>query len=62
MWTMDNTTGFSQAQLDIINSAIQMMDTGGIDESAVNDAINNAWNEQETAEELAADAAKLLGR
>lgn len=59
MWTMDNTTGFSQAQLDIINKAIRLMDTEG---RTVNDAINNAWNEQETAEELAADAAKLLGR
>jgi hypothetical protein len=62
MWTMDNTTGFSQAQLDIINKAIRLMDTDGAYESTVNDAINNAWNEQETAEELAADAAKLLGR
>lgn len=62
MWTMDNTTGFSQAQLDIINKAIRLMDTDGAEESTVNDAINNAWNEQETAEELAADAAKLLGR
>lgn len=60
---MDNTTGFSQAHLDIINKAIRLMDTGGAaEESTVNDAINNAWNEQETAEELAADAAKLLGR
>ena len=62
MWTMDNTTGFSQAQLDIINKAIRLMDTDGAYESTVNDAITNAWNEQETAEELAADAAKLLGR
>jgi len=62
MWTMDNTTGFSQAQLDIINKAIRLMDTDGAHESNVNDAITNAWNEQETAEELAADAAKLLGR
>ncbi|WBT40152.1 hypothetical protein [Hyphomicrobium sp. DMF-1] len=62
MWTMDNTTGFSQAQLDIINKAIRLMDTDGACESTVNDAINNAWNEQETAEELAADAAKILGR
>ncbi len=62
MWTMDNTQGFTQDQLDLINDAIDLMDTDGIDESNVNDAINNAWAEQETAEELAADAMKLLGR
>lgn len=62
MWTTENTIGFSQAQLDIINSAIRLMDTDGIDKSNVNDAINNAWNEQDTAEALAADAAKFLGR
>ena len=62
MWTMDNTSGFTQTQLDLINRAIEMMDTDGIDDSNVNDAINNAWAEQDTAEALAADAMRHLGR
>lgn len=62
MWTMDNTEGFSQDQLDLINKAISLMDTEGIAASNVNDAINNAWGGQETAEELAGDAMKYLGR
>lgn len=62
MWTMDNTQGFTQDQIDMINDAIDLMDTDGIDESNVNDAINNAWAGQNTAEKLAADAMKLLGR
>lgn len=60
MWTMDNTQGFTQTQLDLINDAIDLMDTDGIAESNVNDAINNAWADQSTAAELAADAAKQL--
>lgn len=62
MWTMENTQGFTQDQLDLINAAIALMDTNGVDEANVNDAINNAWGEQETADKLAADAMKLLGR
>lgn len=62
MWTMENTEGFTQGQLDTINEAIDLMDVDGISESNVNDAINNAWAEQETAADLAADAMKHLGR
>lgn len=62
MWTMDNTQGFTQDQLDMINDAINLMDTSGIDQSNIDDAINNAWCGQNTAEQLAADAAKMLGR
>ena len=61
MWTQDNN-GFTDAQLKVINDAIALIDTDGIDESNVNDAINNAWIEQDTAADLAAAASKLLGR
>lgn len=62
MWTMENTQGFTQDQIDLINKAISLMDTQGVASSNVNDAINNAWGGQDTAEELAADAMKYLGR
>jgi len=62
MWTMDNTEGFTQAQLDIINEARSLIDVDGIDESNIDDAINNAWVDQATASELAAAVMKRLGQ
>lgn len=62
-WTMDNTEGFTQDQLNLINEAIEMISAkaDGVDAENINDAINNVWSEQETAEALAADALKYLG-
>lgn len=62
-WTMDNTNGFTEDQLDIINEAFDLVaaKADGVDETNINDALNNAWCEQETAEELAAAALKSLG-
>lgn len=61
MWTMDNTEGFTEDQLELINDAIDMLDTDGIDGKSVNDAINNAWCDQQSALSLALAAAKTLG-
>ncbi len=62
-WTMDNTAGFTQDQLDLINEAIDLVSAkaDGVDAKNISDAINNAWGGQETAEELAADTLKALG-
>lgn len=63
MWTMDNTEGFTQSQLDMINEARAMVvaQADGVDSSNIDDAINNAWGEQDTAEALASDTLKTLG-
>ncbi len=63
MWTMDNTEGFTQDQLDLINDAVKMVaaKADGVDAKNISDAINNAWTEQETAEDLAAATLKALG-
>jgi hypothetical protein len=66
-WTQDNTQGFTDAQLDHINHAIQILrgqlrrDQRSVDMSNLNDAINDAWAEQETPDQLAADTLKQLG-
>lgn len=61
-WTQDNTEGFTDAQLDMINEAIATVrsERPGVERSNINDAINNAWAEQDTAEALAADALRHL--
>lgn len=63
MWTMDNTEGFTQSQLDMINEARAMVvaQADGVDSKNIDDAINNAWGEQDTAEALASDTLKTLG-
>lgn len=63
MWTMDNTDGFTQSQLDMINEARAMVvaQADGVDSSNIDDAINNAWGEQDTAGALASDTLKTLG-
>ena len=62
-WTMDNTEGFTEDQLDLINEAYDLVAAKADDVDAKNiyDALNNAWIEQETAEELAVVALRLLG-
>ena len=44
MWTMDNTEGFTQDQLAMINKAVEMVaaKADGVDAKNINDAINNA--------------------
>lgn len=54
MFTQDNTTGFSQYDLDVMNAVLETLmsysdedDTDGYQqwEKAVSDAINNQWIE-----------------
>jgi hypothetical protein len=53
MWTMDNTEGFTQAQLDMINEVHEGLTALGWEEKAANDLINNAWNDSiKTAADL----------
>ncbi len=62
-WTMETTEGFTQPQLDTINSARAIMMKGVRDadiEKSINDALNNAWYEGMTAPELCHAAYGLL--
>jgi hypothetical protein len=69
IFTADNTDGFSDDDLDVLNDALDLLlgDTSDLDDRELyqwsrsyGDAINNAWTGQDTAEQLAADARKLL--
>jgi hypothetical protein len=62
MFTQENTQGFTAAQIEMLNAALAIVqrEIPDADESNINDAINNAWNDQDTAGELAADALRLL--
>lgn len=62
MFTQENTQGFTAAQIEMLNAALAIVqrEIPDDDESNINDAINNAWNDQDTAEELAADALRFL--
>jgi len=70
-FTADNTEGFSTAELEILNDALDLMmgDTTGMSDDdlwqwrgSYGDAINNAWVGQTEAAQLAADARKLMLR
>lgn len=63
MWTMDNTEGFTQAQLTTINAVIERLMVGSEDLEcySINDAINNEWREGLTEDELYEATAKRLG-
>jgi len=43
MFTTDNTTGFSQEDLDLMNEALGVLVAEGLDESNASDIINNNW-------------------
>lgn len=63
MWTMDNTEGFTQDQLDEINALRAKLmaeydgDKAGQFAKSLDDAINNAWG----AESLEAAVRKAVG-
>lgn len=63
MWTMDNTEGFEQTELDMINALVESIaaDNDGIDLHNINDAINNAWQPGMGAEQLNAATRSHLG-
>jgi hypothetical protein len=45
MFTMDSTEGFTQADLDLMNEALDVLTSQGIEESNASDIINNNWQE-----------------
>lgn len=63
MWNMQNTEGFTQAQLDIINAVIERLMAGSedLESYSINDAINNEWRDGISKDELYAATAKRLG-
>ena len=62
MFTMQNTDGFTEAQLEILNAALSIVQQAhpGMDESNASDLINNAWIGEETASALANRAMQNL--
>lgn len=63
MWTLQNTEGFTQEQLDVINDIIErlMENNEDLEVNAVNAAINNEWRDGISKDELYAATAKRLG-
>jgi hypothetical protein len=59
---LESTDGFSQDQIDILNSAVRIIQKShpGLDETTINDLVNNAWVGDESAEELAQRATQGL--
>jgi len=45
MFTMENTEGFSQDQLNELNAAMRFLIDDGFDEQTASDMLNNAWDE-----------------
>jgi len=45
MFTTDNTSGFSQADCDLMNRAVRLLIQDGIDEKNACDIVNNNWCE-----------------
>ena len=43
MFTSDNTEGFTAADLNIMNEALEILIAGGMDEKNASDRINNNW-------------------
>ena len=63
MWAADNTEGFSQAELNMLNRVLERVfyDNDELEPESLNDALNNAWHEGITEAELEASARKWLG-
>lgn len=47
MFTMDNTEGFTQDDLDLMNDALKVLMADGMDENNASDIINNNWSDGE---------------
>lgn len=45
MFTFDNTDGYTQADLDLMNEALEVLMAAGIRESNASDLITNNWRE-----------------
>lgn len=54
MWTMDNTEGFTQSELNMINLVVDQIksEAHDVDISNINDRVNNAWFEGISKNEL----------
>jgi len=64
MWTKNNTEGFRQDELDMINSVIErIMQVAGSDleQEWIDAAISNEWIEGMTGDELYEAVTKRLG-
>ncbi len=47
-FTMDNTSGFTQADLDLMNAAvIKLIEETGMDEKSASDIVNNNWTNED---------------
>ncbi len=44
MFTLDNTNGFTQRDIDLMNRAVRLLMEDGIEEKSAMDAVNNNWN------------------
>ena len=47
MFDLNNTNGFSQDDLVLLNRAMQILVESGVDESNAGDIVNNNWEETE---------------
>jgi hypothetical protein len=55
MFNLDNTNGFTQSDCDLMNRAVAVLMSRGIDESNANDIVNNNWRDSgNTVESLTA--------
>lgn len=55
MFTMENTSGFTQDDLKLLNEALKVLLAGGMDEKNAADHVNNRWRESgNTVETLTA--------
>jgi len=60
-WTMEDTEGFTQSELDMINSVRETLLTEFQgDPERVDEAITNAWQDGISPDELAHEAMELL--
>jgi hypothetical protein len=61
-WTTENTEGFTQPELDIINDVTEalMADIDDVEPYSIDDAINNAWFGGISRDALYAAARKSL--
>ena len=51
MFDLNNTNGFSQDDLVLLNRAMQILVESGVDESNAADIVNNNWDETENTVE-----------
>jgi len=45
MFTLENTSGFSQADIDLMNRAVRLLVEDAVEEYSACDIVNNNWQE-----------------